>query len=65
VSVSSGPEPQHRGTERLLRDCALVGRMLDGGRTPARRRLERQLGEQFARRLVYGLRRRPELDNGV
>jgi hypothetical protein len=63
--VSAGSKPQNRGTERLLRDCALVGRMLEGERAPARRRLERKLGEQLTRQLVYGLRRRPQLDNGV
>jgi len=39
--------------------------MLEPGQSPARRRLERKLGEQLTRQLVYGLRRRPQLDNGV
>jgi len=65
MSVSSGPTSQHKGTERLLRDCALVGRMLEPGQSPARRRLERKLGEELTRQLVYGLRRRPQLDNGA
>ncbi len=54
-----------RGTERLLRDCALVGRMLAAERAPALRRLELELGEDLARRLVYGLRRRPQAGNGI
>lgn len=63
VSVSLGSGSENRGTERLLRDCALVGRMLGTERAPARRRLEQKLGERFARQLVLGLRRRP-LENG-
>jgi len=39
--------------------------MLEPGQSPARRRLERKLGEQLTRQLVHGLRRRPQLDNGV
>jgi hypothetical protein len=50
----------------LLRDCVLVGRMLEGERPSARRRLEWQLGKEFARRLVYLVRRRrAQFDNGV
>lgn len=63
--MSSPAGSQQRGTERLLRDCALVGRMLETPRAPARQRLERELGHKLTRRLVHGLRRRPQLDNGV
>jgi hypothetical protein len=41
-----------RGTERLLHDCALVGRMLDRDRPSARRRLERRLGRELLGRLL-------------
>lgn len=63
--MSTGSKPPNRGTERLLRDCALVGRMLETKRAPARRRLERKVGALLARQLVRGLRRRPQLDNGA
>jgi hypothetical protein len=39
--------------------------MLGPARTPARMRLEHELGHKLTRQLVYGLRRRPQLDNGV
>jgi len=65
MSVTPGPTSKHKGTERLLRDCALVGRMLEPEQSPARRRLEQKLGDELTRQLVYGLRRRPKLDNGA
>jgi hypothetical protein len=61
VKLSAGSHSQ--GTERLLRDCALVGRVLGAERAPARWRLEEKLGEPLARQIVAGLRRRPT-DNG-
>jgi len=49
---------ESRGTERLLRDCASVGRMTANDRPHARWRLERELGPRFARQLVAGLVRK-------
>jgi hypothetical protein len=62
LTVSLRRHPDDRGNERLLRDCAIVGRMLPA-RTPARLRLAQELGDPFVRELLAGLRRRP-LENG-
>jgi hypothetical protein len=50
---------QRRATERLLRHCAFVGRMVGGERAPARLRLEAMIGAPLTRRLLADLRRRP------
>jgi hypothetical protein len=42
------------GSKRLLAHCALIGRW---ERSPARDRLEQQLGRELARRLVHALMR--------
>jgi hypothetical protein len=49
---------ESRGTQRLLRDCALVGRMIAPGHPSARRRLEGKLGRRFTSRLVTDLVRK-------
>jgi hypothetical protein len=44
--------PSPRGTARLLRDCALFGRLFALDRPPARRRLELELGERLAQLIL-------------
>jgi hypothetical protein len=57
VTVSDRPASERRGTERLLRDCALVGRITEPGLPPARVRLTKELGPKLARRLLGECRR--------
>jgi hypothetical protein len=57
--VTAGSGTPNRGTERLLGDCAAMGRMLAPERPSARERLEQQLGARLTRELVTELRRRP------
>jgi hypothetical protein len=52
MSVRSRFDPANCGTERLLRDCALVGRMIEAGRRPARLRLAEKVGPELAWLLV-------------
>jgi hypothetical protein len=52
-----------RGDERLLRDCARVGRLLADDRPPAQLRLAEKVGALMARELLLAVRRRP-LENG-
>jgi len=46
--MTSAPTSLQRGNERLLWDCATVGRMADPGRTPACERLAAALGDDFS-----------------
>ena len=62
--MDAGSSSERRGTERLLRDCALVGRMVDIERPTAKDRLEAELGDRLARRLVAAIRRRLNRANG-
>ena len=64
VSVYTPSASERRGTERLLRDCALVGRMVDLERPPAWHRLEVELGDRLAGQLVAAMRTRLNRDNG-
>jgi len=48
MSVRSRLDSASCGTERLLRDCALVGRMIEAGRRPARLRLVEKVGPELA-----------------
>jgi hypothetical protein len=64
MNVFARSASESRGTERLLRDCAFVGRLVDADRPPARQRLELELGDRFARLLLIGLRRRTTGNNG-
>jgi hypothetical protein len=53
--VTSGLTSQ-RGAGRLLWDCETVGRSLDLDRTPARTRLETELGAEITALLLATLR---------
>jgi hypothetical protein len=57
VTERAGSE--RRATERLLRHCALVGRIVGGERAPARLRLEAKIGAPLTRRLLTELCRNP------
>ena len=57
VSVTAASESPSRGTERLLGDCARMGRLLACGRLPAQERLEAEVGERLACELVALVRR--------
>ena len=63
VSVSLRPS-ENRGTARLLRDCALVGQMIDAVCPPARHRLEQKLGNSLLRTLMEMLSHPSAADNG-
>jgi hypothetical protein len=54
--VSGASTSASRGSERLLWDCATVGRALQTGRTSARARLEAELGQDITRLLLLTLR---------
>ena len=45
-----------RGSERLLWDCATVGRVLETDRVSGRARLEAELGQDLTRLLLLTLR---------
>ena len=45
-----------RGSQRLLWDCATIGRSLETDRPSARGRLEAELGEDLSRLLLVTLR---------
>jgi hypothetical protein len=65
MNVVARSVSENRGTERLVRDCALIGRMMDLTRPPVRQRLEAELGDRFARLLLIGLRRGTTVNNGM
>ena len=54
-SVTSA-STSNRGTQRLLWDCATIGRTLETGRPSARGRLEAELGEDLTQLLLMTLR---------
>ena len=59
VSPSSVQDPSSsvsRGSDRLLWDCATVGRVLEAKRVSARARLEADLGHDLTRVLLLTLR---------
>ena len=56
TAVTSSSRTSSRGSERLLWDCATIGRMADPDHTPARDRVEAELGEDLARLLLLTLR---------
>lgn len=51
-----GPSSASRGSQRLLWDCATIGRALETDRFSARSRLEAELGEDLTRVLLLTLR---------
>lgn len=55
-SVQGPPSSASRGSDRLLWDCATVGRVLRTKRISARARLEGELGEDLTRVLLLTLR---------
>ena len=55
-SVSGSRTSASRGSERLLWDCATVGRTLETKRVSARARLELELGHDITRLLLLTLR---------
>jgi hypothetical protein len=54
--MSGSPSPASRGSERLLWDCATVGRVVESNRASARARLEAEMGHDIARLLLLTLR---------
>ena len=54
--VSGSRTSSSRGSERLLWDCATVGRVLETDRFSARARLEAELGADMTRVLLLTLR---------
>jgi len=54
--VSGSRTSASRGSERLLWDCATVGRVLESNRASARARLEVDLGHDITRLLLLTLR---------
>ncbi|HST26602.1 MAG TPA: hypothetical protein VLJ76_11485 [Gaiellaceae bacterium] len=55
--MAARSDKESRGTERLLRDCAVLGRLVAAGRPAARVRLDRELGARLARELEAVLAR--------
>jgi len=55
-SVTGNSTSATRGSERLLWDCATVGRVLETDRVSARARLEVELGRDLTRVLLLTLR---------
>jgi hypothetical protein len=55
-SVQGPSSSVSRGSDRLLWDCATVGRVLETKRVPARGRLEGELGRDLTRVLLLTLR---------
>ena len=55
-SVTGKSTSTSRGSERLLWDCATVGRVLETRHVSARARLEVELGEDLTRLLLLTLR---------
>jgi hypothetical protein len=56
VSANSGSTSRTRGTERLLWDCATIGRSLELNRSSARARVHTQLGEELTALVMASLR---------
>jgi hypothetical protein len=54
--VASPSASTARGSERLLWDCATVGRSIENDRASARSRLEGELGEPVTQLLLATLR---------
>lgn len=54
--MTSASTPSSRGSERLLWDCATVGRMAEPEHTAARERLAAEVGEDLAQLLLLTLR---------
>jgi len=55
-SVQGSSSSGSRGSDRLLWDCATVGRVLEMNRVSARARLETELGRDLTRVLLLTLR---------
>lgn len=56
LSTSSRGSAPSRGTERLLWDCATIGRSLAVDRPSARARLDAEIGEELTRLVLATLR---------
>ena len=54
--MASSSAPTGRGNERLLWDCATIGRSIENDRASARSRLESELGEPVTQLLLATLR---------
>jgi hypothetical protein len=54
--VTSPSTSSPRGTERLLWDCATIGRVIEPDRTAARSRLTAEVGEELTKLLLATLR---------
>lgn len=56
TAVTTPSTPISRGTERLLWDCATVGRMAEPGHVSARDRVEAELGKDLTQLVLMTLR---------
>ncbi len=55
-STSSRGSSPSRGTERLLWDCATIGRSLEIDRPPVKARLDDELGDELTQLVLVALR---------